>query len=170
MQHLLFTTHLLRVQRWLQTEDNLILCKSFGACSDASHFNSRVRYLPDMTSVSLALLLLPIVILSSTAVATDCDCSYHAGGCSISQPAPKGYKCKCVYKGFWTCSGVAFACSGRQPWAATIVNVHIYIQVQLVCKYAHRVYSGMWWPRWLDKKVDDENHRSTFRKLTFNIG
>ena len=40
-----------------------------------------------------------------------CDCDYHAGGCSISQPAPKGQACKCNYLGGFTCSGENTLCS-----------------------------------------------------------
>ena len=41
-----------------------------------------------------------------------CDCKYHGqtgvgdiGGCKISIAPPKGYKCECIYKLFWTCGG-----------------------------------------------------------------
>jgi hypothetical protein len=40
----------------------------------------------------------------------DCDCEYHAGGCSISTPAPSGLACKCQYKGAWTCGGETQLC------------------------------------------------------------
>merc|ERR1712184_67323 len=43
-----------------------------------------------------------------------CDCSYHKGGCTISKVPPKGYMCKCVYKGFWTCSGYTLTCDPRK--------------------------------------------------------
>lgn len=40
-----------------------------------------------------------------------CDCDYHAGGCSISQPAPNGHACKCNYLGAFTCGGEIQPCS-----------------------------------------------------------
>jgi len=40
----------------------------------------------------------------------DCDCDFHAGGCSISEAAPEGKACKCVYKGAWTCGGDVVSC------------------------------------------------------------
>ena len=42
-----------------------------------------------------------------------CDCDYHPGGCTISQAAPKGLACKCIFKGFWTCGGNVVQC--RDP-------------------------------------------------------
>ena len=40
----------------------------------------------------------------------NCDCDYHPGGCSISQAAPAGLACKCVYKLAWTCGGDVVSC------------------------------------------------------------
>jgi len=45
--------------------------------------------------------------------AVTCDCDYHNGGCIISIPPPEGYACKCVYKGFWSCSGYPFSCDAN---------------------------------------------------------
>jgi hypothetical protein len=39
-----------------------------------------------------------------------CDCDYHAGGCTISEVAPTGRACMCVYKGGWTCGGDVVPC------------------------------------------------------------
>ena len=39
-----------------------------------------------------------------------CDCDYHPGGCSISQSPPANTACKCIYKGWWTCSGDVVMC------------------------------------------------------------
>jgi len=44
----------------------------------------------------------------------DCDCSYHPGGCTINNAAPKDHKCVCVYKGFWSCSGWAKPCRSSE--------------------------------------------------------
>jgi len=41
----------------------------------------------------------------------NCDCNYHPGGCKIVTAAPTYYKCKCIYRGFWTCNGHAKACN-----------------------------------------------------------
>merc|ERR1712126_397746 len=49
--------------------------------------------------------------LGDSVSSADCDCDYHPGGCIISTPAPVGFKCVCVYKGFWTCGGYAEGCS-----------------------------------------------------------
>merc|ERR1712133_235511 len=47
-----------------------------------------------------------VVILGYNFVSANyCDCDYHPGGCTISQAPPEGWKCKCRYKGFWTCDG-----------------------------------------------------------------
>merc|ERR1719272_28663 len=40
----------------------------------------------------------------------DCDCDFNEGGCSISEAAPEGKACKCVYKGAWTCGGDVVSC------------------------------------------------------------
>ena len=46
----------------------------------------------------------------------DCDCDYQwngafkIGGCKISTPAPRGYACRCSYKGAWTCGGETKYC------------------------------------------------------------
>ena len=40
----------------------------------------------------------------------DCDCDFHAGGCPISEAAPEGKACKCVYKGGFTCGGDVVSC------------------------------------------------------------
>jgi len=40
-----------------------------------------------------------------------CDCDYHAGGCTISMAAPNGAACKCSYKGWFTCGGDVVHCS-----------------------------------------------------------
>lgn len=43
-----------------------------------------------------------------------CDCDYHPGGCTISKAAAKGNKCKCRYKGAWTCDGLELQCNARE--------------------------------------------------------
>lgn len=40
-----------------------------------------------------------------------CDCNYHPGGCRIQIPAPANWACRCVYKGAWTCGGLAVVCA-----------------------------------------------------------
>jgi len=44
----------------------------------------------------------------------DCGCDYYWGGCTIDEPAPAGYKCKCSYVGFWTCIGWAAQCESHE--------------------------------------------------------
>merc|ERR1712183_428858 len=44
----------------------------------------------------------------------NCDCNYHSGGCLISSTAPPGLACRCVYRGFWTCSGTVVGCVDEQ--------------------------------------------------------
>merc|ERR1711963_1275274 len=44
----------------------------------------------------------------------DCDCDYHPGGCLISVAAPEGFKCRCVYRGAWTCRGYAVGCDEHE--------------------------------------------------------
>jgi len=52
--------------------------------------------------------------------ASDCDCDYHPGGCSISQAAPAYAACKCKYLGFWTCDGEPVRCHNEaSPLCAT---------------------------------------------------
>ena len=52
--------------------------------------------------------------------APSCDCDYHAGGCTISKPAPEGMACKCSYDYGWTCSGSVVTCSGTtSPFCQT---------------------------------------------------
>ena len=48
-------------------------------------------------------------VVTSTS-AFRCDCDYHPGGCTVSQVAPRGLACKCVYRGFWTCGGDVVQC------------------------------------------------------------
>ena len=43
-----------------------------------------------------------------------CDCDYHSGGCVISRGAPAGSKCKCIYKGAWTCRGTEIGCDAGE--------------------------------------------------------
>jgi len=47
-------------------------------------------------------------------VGVNCDCNYHPGGCKIVIAAPANNKCKCIYQGFWTCTGLAKACNKWQ--------------------------------------------------------
>lgn len=42
-----------------------------------------------------------------------CDCEYRLGGCTVYDPAPPGYACKCSYDEFWMCSGTITGC--RDP-------------------------------------------------------
>ena len=42
-----------------------------------------------------------------------CDCGYSMGGCSVYDPAPPGYACKCSFDEFWMCSGSITKC--RDP-------------------------------------------------------
>ena len=52
--------------------------------------------------------------------ASDCDCDYHPGGCSISQAAPAYTACKCKYLGLWTCDGEPVRCHNEaSPLCAT---------------------------------------------------
>jgi len=48
------------------------------------------------------------------AEATDCDCDYYPGGCIISEAPPSGFKCRCLYMGFWTCTGQAIGCDAQE--------------------------------------------------------
>ena len=59
------------------------------------------------------LLILPSNV-GAVAVGGDCDCNYHTGGCRISSTAPSGFACRCVYRGFWTCTGTVVACQYDQ--------------------------------------------------------
>jgi hypothetical protein len=43
-----------------------------------------------------------------------CDCDYHPGGCTISWPAEVGYKCRCEYRGFWTCRATEIRCNSGE--------------------------------------------------------
>ena len=43
----------------------------------------------------------------------DCDCDYHSGGCTISEVAPPGSACHCIYKGAWTCGGYVVHCNNE---------------------------------------------------------
>lgn len=78
-------------------------------------------------SVTTIVLLFVFLLNPSLCESIDCDCAHHAGGCAISLPSPKGFKCRCLYKGFWTCSGVSFPCSddeycpgGRASYCACV--------------------------------------------------
>jgi len=44
----------------------------------------------------------------------DCDCDYDPGGCFISEAAPEGKACKCVYKGGFTCGGDVVSCGNPE--------------------------------------------------------
>lgn len=61
-----------------------------------------------MKTTLIYCLIVAIVLFQ---VANACDCNHYSGGCKISKPAPKGRACKCVYKGFWTCTGHIRSCS-----------------------------------------------------------
>ena len=53
------------------------------------------------------------MLMTVLVVTEACDCDYHSGGCTISKPASPGNACKCVYKGFLTCSGFEIGCSDK---------------------------------------------------------
>merc|ERR1712113_961706 len=59
-------------------------------------------------------LMFMIVFVAISSINCICDCDYHPGGCTISSPAPAGYVCKCIYQGFWTCSGRDVRCTGLE--------------------------------------------------------
>ncbi|PQK13548.1 hypothetical protein BB8028_0004g04790 [Beauveria bassiana] len=51
-----------------------------------------------------------IFFLALAAGTLACDCDYHPGGCVISKAPKEGWKCKCRYKGAWTCDGLELQC------------------------------------------------------------
>ncbi|EFY96291.1 hypothetical protein X797_008280 [Metarhizium robertsii] len=54
------------------------------------------------------------LIQALTAGVLACDCDYHPGGCTISKAPPAGWKCKCRYKGAWTCDGLQIQCDATE--------------------------------------------------------
>lgn len=68
----------------------------------------------------LALLL--VACLTGFVRPNDCDCSYHPGGCVIKVAAPVGFKCRCSYKGGWTCGGAAFPCVGNEQCPGNLAD------------------------------------------------
>ena len=62
-------------------------------------------------SKAIKLLVALSVLAALMAAVVACDCDYHAGGCAISRAARQGFKCRCIYKGAWTCSGWSVGCS-----------------------------------------------------------
>merc|ERR1711953_768005 len=59
-------------------------------------------------------LMFMIIFVAISSINCECDCNYHWGGCQISEPAQPGHVCKCIYEGFWTCSGRDEQCTGRE--------------------------------------------------------
>merc|ERR1711875_38936 len=49
-------------------------------------------------------------------VGGSCDCNYHSGGCRISSAAPSNRACRCVYHGFWTCTGTVVGCQDEEHY------------------------------------------------------
>jgi len=88
-------------QRWIETSEALFrMAKNARKERSASHDKVSNRRMLDS--------------------APTCDCDYHAGGCTISKPAPEGMACKCSYDLFWTCSGTVVTCSGTSsPFCQT---------------------------------------------------
>eukprot|EP00116_Pleurobrachia_bachei_P002453 sb/3462715/ len=39
-----------------------------------------------------------------------CECTYGAGGCTVTKAAPAGTACRCDYMGAWTCRGTIVSC------------------------------------------------------------
>ena len=49
------------------------------------------------------------VVVTSTS-GYKCDCQWSKGGCTLHTAPPKGFGCKCYYKGAWTCGGYITHC------------------------------------------------------------
>lgn len=54
-----------------------------------------------------------------------CECSYGAGGCTITKPAPPGTACKCSYTGGWTCSATIVTCKEDEAADCTSPSTNI---------------------------------------------
>ena len=69
-----------------------------------------------MKLILIEVIMVVIALICNESVAgkyIDCDCSYSAGGCWITSKPPKGFKCECWYKGFWTCGGAPKKCRNK---------------------------------------------------------
>jgi len=55
-----------------------------------------------------------------------CDCQWGKGGCSVYNPAPAGYACKCHYDGFWMCSGSVTSCRDHHSESCKTPDTSIY--------------------------------------------
>lgn len=54
---------------------------------------------------------IPIATSNSvTSSVGDCDFDYHPGGCTISNPAPANFACRCTYEAGWTCARTVASC------------------------------------------------------------
>merc|ERR1712117_454434 len=75
---------------------------------------SQVVYLRSVTKrkmkTAFVLVLACLSVILVVGGKPSCDCDYHPGGCIISVSPPEGFKCRCVYKGAWTCGGYAVGC------------------------------------------------------------
>lgn len=63
-----------------------------------------------------------VACLTGFATSRDCECSYHPGGCVITDAAKVGFKCRCSYMGAWTCSGTAFPCVGEEQCPGNLAD------------------------------------------------
>merc|ERR1712168_860766 len=81
-----------------------------------NQFNLRtpLYYITTSEEMLPRFLALCFLIACFMAVTLACDCDYHSGGCTISKSAQPGFKCRCVYKGFWTCSGHEIGCDNHE--------------------------------------------------------